>query len=314
MDAHTGALRRRVLREWLIQTLSAPTQATEKILETFARARLLTFDTTSVEITHEALLHAWPRLTDWISADRAGLRIHHLLSETAEAWEADDRDPSLLYRGSRLAIAHDWATSPGHQDQISGLEAAYLQASTEQKHHEQHAQRRRTRHLRTLVGVLAISLVVVLLAGSIALQQYYDADEQGRTASATELAATSYLVAARHPDVAMLLAVEAYHQAKTPMTSGALLSAQSQYFAGQLTGHTDTITKAVFSLDGRTLATASADHTIRLWNVTSHRPIVKIEIPGPIHDVEFNPDGHTLAIASDNQTVRLWDVSNPGCR
>ncbi|MGH3770287.1 MAG: hypothetical protein ACRDRW_02630 [Pseudonocardiaceae bacterium] len=38
------------------------------VLETFGRARPLTFDTASVEITHEALLRAWPRLADWISA------------------------------------------------------------------------------------------------------------------------------------------------------------------------------------------------------------------------------------------------------
>ncbi|MGH3801114.1 MAG: helix-turn-helix domain-containing protein, partial [Pseudonocardiaceae bacterium] len=237
VSAQGGEVRRRFPRDRLLQAPTAAAEATEKVLETFGRARLLTFNTASVEITHEALLRTWPRLAEWISADRAGLRTHQLLSEAAEVWEVEGRDPFLLYRGSRLAIAQDWAAGPGRQAQLSALEDGYLEASIDQKQREQQAERRRTRRLRKSVGVLAMSLVVALLAGGIAFQQFQTARRQRHLAIVGELTANSGSLAGKDPAASMLLAVEAFHREQIPKTRSVLLSAQSQYFAGQLVGH-----------------------------------------------------------------------------
>lgn len=172
VDNQGGAVRRRVPRDRLLQAMLAPVEVTENVLETFGRARLLTFDTATVEITHEAVLRAWPRLAEWISANRAGLRIHQLLAEATEAWEAEGRDPFGLYRGSRLTIAQDWASGPGRMAQLSELERTYLKASVDQRRNEEQAAPwRRTRRMRTVVGALAILLVlVVFVVGGIVLQ------------------------------------------------------------------------------------------------------------------------------------------------
>lgn len=144
---------------------------------------MLTFDTATVEITHEAVLRAWPRLAEWISANRAGLRIHQLLAEAAEVWEAEGRDPFGLYRGSRLTIAQDWASGPGRMAQLSELERTYLKASVDQRRREEQAEpSRRTRRMRTVVGALVILLIVVVfVVGGIVLQQYHTALLQDAT-------------------------------------------------------------------------------------------------------------------------------------
>jgi hypothetical protein len=76
-------------------------------LQALAAARLLTLDREAVEITHEALLWAWPWLREWIESDRAGLRVHQRLTEAAESWERQGRRTDLVYRGAPLASAND---------------------------------------------------------------------------------------------------------------------------------------------------------------------------------------------------------------
>jgi len=94
-------------------------------IDAFARARLITADQDAAEITHEALLRAWPRLRGWIDADRAGLYIHQQLTEAAQQWDRDGRSASGLYRDTTLAVAQDWDQEPDHHDDL-GLETRRL--------------------------------------------------------------------------------------------------------------------------------------------------------------------------------------------
>jgi WD40 repeat protein len=66
---------------------------------------------------------------------------------------------------------------------------------------------------------------------------------------------------------------------------------------------------AIFSPDGKRIATASNDRTVKLWDAQTgkdHLPLAGHDVP-VIH-VAFRPDGKRLASASADGTVRLWDV------
>jgi WD40 repeat protein len=78
-----------------------------------------------------------------------------------------------------------------------------------------------------------------------------------------------------------------------------------------LYGHSNHVYALAFSPDGKTLASGSDDHTIRLWNLQSAQEIK--QLTGHSHfvtAVAFSPDGQRLASSSWDKTVRLWDVQS----
>lgn len=79
---------------------------------------------------------------------------------------------------------------------------------------------------------------------------------------------------------------------------------------GKLIGHTDPIRAIKFSPDGKIIATASRDHTIKLWDAKTLREIRMITgHSDEIFSISFSPDGRRLASASNDKTVRIWDVA-----
>jgi RNA polymerase sigma factor (sigma-70 family) len=77
-------------------------------------------------------------------------------------------------------------------------------------------------------------------------------------------------------------------------------------------GHERGVHAVAFAPDGRTLATGSADRTVRLWETATGREVRRlVGHSGEVTVLAFAPDGRTLASASDNptdRTISLWDV------
>ena len=61
-----------------------------------------------------------------------------------------------------------------------------------------------------------------------------------------------------------------------------------------------------FSSDSRTLASASDDGTIRLWNLATSREIQRFSGVNAVHFLNFSADGETLAAGGTNHVVQLW--------
>ena len=125
----TPAEQRRMLRDLLLRLVApspegepvharvprrllATDQEHERLIELLVGARLVTSDDGTVELAHEALARAWPRLRGWLDEDVEGQRILRHLSDAADTWDAMARPDSELYRGVRLAQALEWRERP----------------------------------------------------------------------------------------------------------------------------------------------------------------------------------------------------------
>ncbi|MEJ2579513.1 MAG: hypothetical protein P8Z68_10565, partial [Kineosporiaceae bacterium] len=76
-----------------------------EIIGRFVEAHLLRTDADGVQIAHEALLSAWPRLRGWVDTEHAGRVVLRQLAGAAAAWARAGEDPGLLYRTGQLAAA-----------------------------------------------------------------------------------------------------------------------------------------------------------------------------------------------------------------
>jgi WD40 repeat protein/energy-coupling factor transporter ATP-binding protein EcfA2 len=78
-----------------------------------------------------------------------------------------------------------------------------------------------------------------------------------------------------------------------------------------LVGHSEWVISMAFTPDGKTLASGSSDHTVRLWDVATRQPLGEplVGHSERVISVAFSPDGKTLASGSVDQTVRLWDIA-----
>ncbi|BCX08159.1 MAG: hypothetical protein KatS3mg066_2018 [Fischerella sp.] len=76
-----------------------------------------------------------------------------------------------------------------------------------------------------------------------------------------------------------------------------------------LTAHSNTVNSVAISPNGQTLVSASADKTIKIWNLITGRQIHTLEgHSDTVNSVAISPNGQTLVSASADKTIKIWNL------
>lgn len=306
---------------------------------------------TIIDISHESLMRVWQRLDTWAEEESRSARMYRRVAETAALHAAGQaslwRDPDLqraLDWREHSRPNETWAARYGGgfdvamtflRDSEAARDAALeqerkrvaaeaqarerelaqakaLEAAHRQRAEEQAAAARRQRNYSYLLVVL------LLMAAGLAYYGWHQrgqAQEEGRLALSRELAAlANHELAMGEKRRALQFAAAGYRvvptkEARQSLHRALAIQPQLRTF---LSGHKSEVWGVAFSPDGRTIASASTDESVILWDVATRQPRGE-PLTGhraEVWDVAFSPDGKTLASGSSDNTVILWDVAS----
>ncbi len=303
------ATRRRARQSELLK-LGADVQP---VLDAFSRYRLIAFDVDPatrepmVELAHEALLHAWSSLQEWLDAGRNDIRMHRWLVAAVAEWEKSERDQSYLLIGTRLAQYEDWRSTAGFL--LTQEELRFLDDSSSQRRSQEQAElERQAREQRKVVEMQSLALTA-----------------NSRQTSLQNL-----------PDIALALCVAANAISTPPEQSSQLLFELAPMPGTRrvFVGHTDTVWHAAVSPDQQQAVSGSggfspgsnfyrkmptylplntrtaqfSDNTVRLWDLNTGQEVrVFRGHANTVSAVAFSADGKYVISASADGTIRIWD-------
>ncbi len=154
-----------------------------------------------VEVVHESLLTAWPRLVHWRTEDEGSAQLRDQLRQAAHLWEEKGKPDDLLWTGTSYQEYQVWrGRYPGG---LSETEEAFVRAMAVRA-----GRRRRVR--RMVVAAVITVLAAVAVAVGISRQQAVSAS---RRAEAAQLLALGRLKLADHPNAALAYAIASIERA-----------------------------------------------------------------------------------------------------
>jgi WD40 repeat protein len=308
--------RRKVRRAELLGANAGPeVDHLQEVLDQFINARLITADDHMVEITHEALLTAWPRLGTWLGTDRRWLDMHRRLTAAARNWADTGRDPDGLYRGGMLHVLHEQAADHDRSQELNALEREFLGASLAWEAGEQRKARRRTRRRYQVTALLTVLAVVAVSVVAYARQLQLTSSRDQAQALSRLVASKSDRLRGQDVSLSTQLALAAYRIAPTPEARSSVLNSTDVPAATRLPDADGSASAIAVSRHGSLIATGTTLGAVQLWRVPANGHFIRAGLPlkwdsGPVISLAFSPDGRNLAVTG-GKALYLWDTSNP---
>jgi WD40 repeat protein/serine/threonine protein kinase len=248
-----------------------------------------------IEVIHDALIDAWPRLQKWIREDVDGARLRDQLRLAARQWHDGGRPRSLVWRDDMLAGLERWLRR-GRPSALTDLEAAFVDASRRVV--------RRAR-LRRRFGLVAIGFAIAFVVQTRIAQR---AAESHLTQVYTERGQDA-LLEGKSVEALIYLAQAARRGDNSPRLKFMLqrLIDPLQHEIARLPAGRGRTWSAEFSPDGRWIVTTD-DDGVRVWSASS-MSLAWTNRGGPVYHAVFTPDGSRVLTAGTDGALRIWDTA-----
>lgn len=276
----------------------------------------------TVEVVHEILIRHWSTLRWWLEENRTRLRSQRQIEQSALLWQQKNKQPDFLLRGVRLAEAEELYLK--YTDELTSLAQEFIACglTAREKAEKETKQRlRKTQIMATALGILG--LLATTFAG-LAYRQKILA--QIENISALNAFSESLLLSNQQLE-SLLTSVKAGEQLlqvnswgkrfvgkdnwqKTKLeTIGTLQqTVEGTQELNRLESHSQRVNTVSYSPNGKLIATASNDRTIKIWSRTGLLLSTLTGHQDRVIALEFAPNGKLLASASADKTIRLWHI------
>ncbi|NMG09341.1 CHAT domain-containing protein [Brasilonema sp. UFV-L1] len=263
----------------------------------------------TVEIVHEALIRSWGRLEGWIQVDGEFRYWQEQLRSLIRQWENSGNDEGALLRGKPLLDAEYWQQQ--RFDELNSFERHFIELSLALRDNELKKHKRR-RQL-TILGLTGGLVGALILAGVA----WWKSLESGKNEVKATSESSAALFALNKDLDSLKVAIQAGQKLQKlglapPETEMQvkLTLRQAVYQVkerNRLSKHLGDVYCVSFSADGKTIASASKDKTIKLWNLDG-QVLHTLEDSSAVRSVSFSPDSKILASGSQDGTIKLWNL------
>jgi WD40 repeat protein len=279
-------------------------QALEQVLRDFTEAGILVWEDELVTLSSAALIRAWPRLREWVEADREGLALHQGLSGASWDWDEHGRKNSDLYQGTALARALSWAATGRRHLVLNLTERSFLDAGSA-------LARRRSRFRVLLSAVLAVLLVIAVGAAAVALNRGRNLARQRDEAVGARIANVATTMRRLDPVTAKQLAVVAGTLSPNGLEARSALAALHNQWE-QYTYRPPGVDGS-WVVDGDRdshLMVYGSNHDIKVVDVDARKVVREFKVDGSaIETLSVSADGKSVAVFDKDGAARVWDTT-----